>query len=70
MAKRPLSRTQHVGEELDLITPMAGLAVNDQVSAFPGCQRTYSDCVNKFNNGPRFFGFPGIPSKNPFDRVD
>lgn len=61
---------RHIGQELDMITPMAALVVDDVVSAFPGCQRIYTVCVNKFNNGPRFFGFPGIPSKNPFDRVD
>lgn len=38
------------------------------VSAFmqAGCDNEYGTCYSRFNNLPRYGGFRGIPSKNPF----
>ncbi len=61
---------RHIFEEFDLITPMPGLQIDDVVTAFAGCQRTYSDCQVKFANETRFMGFEFIPSKNPFKGLE
>lgn len=50
-----------------LIETTDGLIVGDYVVVFPGCNRTTSDCINKFNNLSNFGGFPHLPSKSPFD---
>jgi uncharacterized phage protein (TIGR02218 family) len=58
----------HVGDKVTLIAPMLlPLVIGDAISAYPGCARTHSDCVNKFSNGPRFLGFEMIPTRNPFN---
>lgn len=36
-------------------------AVGDTFSVYPGCDKTQSTCTDKFNNLPRFRGFPYIP---------
>jgi uncharacterized phage protein (TIGR02218 family) len=60
----------HVGTSIVLIAAMPGLAVADTPFAYAGCDRQYNgDCVGKFNNGPNFFGFPFIPTKNPFNGI-
>ena len=35
------------------------------VSIFPGCDRTLSTCINKFNNVVNQGGFKWLPTKNP-----
>lgn len=37
------------------------IQVGDQLRIFPGCDKTYSVCVSKFNNGPTFVGEPFVP---------
>jgi len=62
---------RHVGNDVTLIVPLAGLAVNDVVTAYPGCARTYvAACIGKFSNGPQFFGFEWIPKRNPFKGIE
>lgn len=36
------------------------------VDVYPGCNKTLSQCRDKFDNTDNFGGFPWIPSKNPF----
>lgn len=58
------------GGVLTLILPLPGLAVDNVVNAYAGCARTYAAaCINKFNNGPNFWGFERIPKRNPFKGV-
>lgn len=59
----------HTGTQITLIAPMFGLSVGDSITAYAGCMRTRTDCISKFNNFGRFFGFDKIPTKNPFDGV-
>jgi hypothetical protein len=40
-----------------------GLAVN----AYPGCNRTTTECVDKFDNLDNYGGVPDLPGKSPFD---
>lgn len=56
----------HVGATLTLLSPFIGLAVNEPVTAFSGCDRTEADCATKFSNLANHFGFARVPSKNPF----
>lgn len=62
---------RHVGNEVTLMTPLAGLAVDDVVTAYPGCPRTYvAGCIGKFSNGPNFLGFEWIPVRNPYRGIE
>ena len=56
----------HVSGQITLQTPFVDLDPGEAITAYAGCDRTYPTCVSKFNNGPRFSGFPWVPSKNPF----
>ena len=49
---------------LQLNMPYA-IAVSDQFSAVPGCNKIgrTGDCLNKFNNYPRFRGFEDVPGQ-------
>lgn len=56
----------HVGETVKLMTALNGLGPGVQISIYPGCDRSYEVCQQKFNNGANFNGWQWIPSKNPF----
>lgn len=56
----------HVGGTITLQTPFVDLNPGDAITAYAGCDRSYSTCVEKFDNGPRFSGFQWMPNKNPF----
>jgi uncharacterized phage protein (TIGR02218 family) len=60
----------HVGNTVTLLNAMAGLAVGDVITAYAGCNRSFSDCNTKFNNAPNFFGFEFIPGRNPFNGLE
>ncbi len=60
----------HVGNTVTLLNAMAGLAVSDAITAYAGCNRSFSDCNTKFNNAPNFFGFEFIPGRNPFNWLE
>lgn len=60
----------HDGQTLSLATPLppgdyTGTA--GRVSLFAGCDGELTTCKGKFNNVPRFGGYPYIPIKNPFE---
>jgi uncharacterized phage protein (TIGR02218 family) len=57
----------HAGAIVTLLSPFIDLAVGEVVTGFAGCDRTESDCLNKFNNAERFLGWPRVPTKNPFE---
>lgn len=56
----------HVGADLTLHSPFVDLDPDDSITVYAGCDRSFSTCKSKFNNGNRFFGFQWVPSKNPF----
>ncbi len=56
----------HIGNQVTLQSPFVELNVGDEAPAYAGCDRRFSTCKTKFNNGNRFLGFPWVPSKNPF----
>lgn len=58
--------TNHVGNTITLQVPFdARLVTGANVNAFPGCDKSVSTCIAKFNNKNNFLGFPYIPSNNP-----
>lgn len=56
--------TDHVGDELTLLTP-ASVSAGAVVAAYPGCNHTVDDCTNKFHNLDNYGGQPNIPTINP-----
>ena len=65
--------TKHSGNTLTMIRPFQ--ALEDEVNSsagfasvllYPGCDRTITTCLAKFNNIDNFGGQPWIPSINPF----
>lgn len=43
-----------------------GLAIGMAVQLYPGCNRTYDHCANRFNNLANGGGFEFMPGKTPF----
>ena len=60
--------TDHVGDTLTLMSPFFNVAIGDTVYAYAGCQRTESECFNKFNNLVNHLGFSRIPQRNPHEK--
>lgn len=58
--------TNHAGNQVTLQVPFdAGLQSGMVVRAYPGDDKSYSTCKNKFNNIAKWTGFKYIPSSNP-----
>jgi uncharacterized phage protein (TIGR02218 family) len=45
--------------------PASGLEAGDAVTVYPGCDKTRTACINKFNNYDNYGGFPDLPTKDP-----
>jgi len=58
--------TKHVSDEITLTSPFIGLQSGEALIAYAGCDGLESTCSGKFNNLPRFTGFPDSPERNPF----
>lgn len=58
---------EHSGNILRLASPMTSLTTGVDVSLYPGCDKTTTMCVAKFNNIDNYLGFPWMPNRNPFD---
>ena len=57
----------HSGNILRLASPMTSLSAGDNVALYPGCDKTTTTCLSKFNNIDNYLGFPWMPNRNPFD---
>jgi uncharacterized phage protein (TIGR02218 family) len=62
--------TDHIGSEIQLRQSLVGLAQDDTVTIYPGCDKLMATCSSKFNNLgndalDRFLGYPYIPTDNP-----
>ena len=57
--------TNHVGAVLTLQIPFPNLAVDGVVTAYPGCDKSFEMCRDRFNNLPQRLAFDNIPSSNP-----
>ena len=60
------SIVRQLDDVLVLRSPFVGLQPGDEVEAYAGDNLQKSTCEGKFNNLPRFMGFPWGPQKNPF----
>lgn len=56
----------HSSSIINISRPLDGLAVDDTVMLYPGCDRSTLTCKNRFNNLENNGSFPFIPLKNPF----
>lgn len=58
------------GTTIRLWRSMPGLEVSDSVTLYPGCNRTLTQCHERFNNAENHGGFPWLPYSNPFQNVN
>tara|TARA_R110000851_G_scaffold16046_2_gene52529 strand:+ start:21684 stop:22493 length:810 start_codon:yes stop_codon:yes gene_type:complete len=57
----------NVGTAVQVSYPFSGLAAGDSITLRKGCDHAFQgNCINRFNNGDRFGGFPLVPDTNPF----
>ena len=59
--------TVHARDQVTFAAVPPGLQAGHNIIIYPGCDRTFAACQNKFNNGANYGGFPYMPTKNPFD---
>jgi len=58
--------TNHVGNTITLQIPFdSRMGTGATVTAFAGCSKKPSECLNKFSNFANFKGMPFIPANNP-----
>lgn len=57
----------HAGEVITIFGVVDGLAGGMTIKIYPGCGRTTSECLNKFNNLDNYGGIPSMPDRSPFD---
>lgn len=56
-----------LGFDITVTYPFSSINIGDNVTLRKGCDHAFNgDCINKFNNGARFGGFPIVPARNPF----
>ncbi len=58
--------TAHTGTSVILQNRFYDVPAGTVAALYPGCDRLFLTCHNKFNNRARFRGFDNIPSKNPY----
>lgn len=57
----------NVGTLVTLSKSYDALSVSDTVRLYPGCDRTTTTCLNRFNNLNNYGGFPYTPNNHPMD---
>lgn len=55
------------GYTVTISRPFGRSILTEEIILYPGCDKTMTTCVNKFDNILNYGGFPWIPNKNPFD---
>jgi len=58
--------TAHSGITVTILGPLETLVIGNTVTLWPGCNRTFDTCINKFSNSINFGGLPYLPTTNPF----
>jgi len=56
---------EHTGEKIQLLDTLYTLNKATTIDVVFGCNKSLTQCRDKFNNTPNFGGFPFIPTKNP-----
>jgi len=57
----------HAGNQITLLRPIDGLEATDNVTIYPGCDRTRDTCNDKFDNLLNRMGFDWLPDRSPYD---
>ncbi len=58
---------QHTGTTLVPFGPLPpGITAGSAIKIYAGCDKSRATCIARFNNLPRFMGFPDIPNRDPF----
>lgn len=57
--------TSHTGNKITVVFPFTGLTAGNNIIAYAGCNKTYEDCISKFDNLNNFVGFPYLPPSEP-----
>lgn len=55
-------------DEAQILFPFQNLSVGTILTMVPGCDHTLATCTAKFDNAPRYGGFPFVPTDNPFSK--
>lgn len=55
------------GSTFTLMNPFAGIPVDADITAYPGCDHSILTCANVFHNQLNYGGQPAFPTKNPFE---
>jgi len=58
--------TTHSGSNITLWSPHLPLEVNDEITIYPGCDRSIATCASKFSNHLNYKGSPHLADDNPF----
>jgi uncharacterized phage protein (TIGR02218 family) len=58
--------SSHTGNVFKVATSFSGLSIGQTVTIKRGCNHSFAQCKDKFNNLINFGGFPIVPEKNPF----
>lgn len=61
-----MSILSHVGDTVQLVHALAGLAPGDVITVYPECLGTEADCANRFHNIDNCLACSRIPTENPF----
>lgn len=57
----------HVGDTIELMSAMPGLASLDTAYAYWGCDHLEATCASKFDRLDNHLGFSRLPTRNPFE---
>lgn len=58
---------RNLGDSVTLSYSFSRLKIGDDIIIRKGCDHSFEGhCKTRFNNGPRFGGFPLVPDRNPF----
>lgn len=58
---------EHAGDQVRMFGDSDGMYYGLRLTAYPGCNRTPSDCVDRFDNFKHYGGCPDLDGTNPFD---
>ena len=58
--------TDNVNNVVTVVYDFIDIVVGDTIKLIAGCDKSYTTCLNNFNNIENFGGFKWLPSDNPF----
>ncbi len=61
-----LELVRGASDDAQILFPFQTLGLGQVLTLTPGCDHTLTTCTQKFDNAPRYGGFPFVPTDNPF----